>query len=602
MNDQKAQLPGWQAAIIKNYLPPLLVFIGALTIRLLVTFQFNQNSPVFDYPLIDAMEYDRLARFFAENGKWGQEGAFYQPPLYPLFLAGIYKIFGYSYLWPRVIQSLLGATSCLVLYAVGCRFAGKLVGFLAGSICALYGPLIYFELELLAPVLTVLFGILGLFLLCRGLTDRKVWQFLSSGIFTGLATIAWPLTGLFACAGVISVFLHFKKHINKSILFSAAIISGVILPIAPVSLINYFKGEPVLISTNGPVTLYAANNIDWRKTALFRPGYDWEKIVTLPYRLYSEEKVTQVGKTRIYLTEIADYISTHPWHYAKAIMTKISHLVYGFEIMNPTDVYFFKNFSPVLDKLIFQYKYLKFPFGILFPFALIGILVSLRHKREGNCLLFSYLLSGAFGLIVFCVSARFRLIIIPVLAIYAGLGIRESAGALFSANKKAGALGLLSATLLGAYFLANIDIFQQESFFESPVVKSQSYFAVGHVMRKDKRYPEALSWLKKTVETDANYTDAWIELGLTKFDMGDNIGAIVAWTKAHETAPDYPLPLYNLARTYDRLRKYDLANGQKAINYYKKYLAASESYHEALLHRKDRIEFSRMRLKNLTAE
>ena len=148
--------------------------------------------------------------------------------------------------------------------------------------------------------------------------------------------------------------------------------------------------------------------------------------------------------------------------------------------------------------------------------------------------------------------------------------------------------------------MANIDLFKQEPFYESPIVQSQAYFAMGDVMKSKGKYREALTWLIKAVEADNNYADAWVELGLTKFKMGDNIGAIVAWSKAHEVAPDYPLPLYNLARIHDRLRKYDVSHEQKAIHFYKEYLAAAGKYHEVLLKRRDRIEFSEIRLKTLT--
>jgi len=603
MYKPNVQFSARQTDILKNWLSPVLVFIIALITRLVVTFEFNQSSPFFNYPLIDAMEYDRLARILAETGRWDQPGAFYQPPLYPLFLAGIYKIFGSSYLWPRIIQSFLGASSCLVVTIIGNRFAGKFVGFLAGIICAFYGPLIYFELELLAPVLTILLSLLGLALLYRGLAERKLWLFFVSGILTGLATITWPLTGLFACSGVLAVFIKFKKNLKHSFLFSIATIIGTILPIVPVTSFNLIKGEPVLISSNGPVTFYAANNTDWQSNVLFRPGYDWEKIVTLPYRLYSEEEVNKIGKTRIFLKETANYIKEHPWYYVKSVMIKTSHLVSGFEIMNPTDLYFFKQFSLFLDKLVFQNKYLKFPFGILLPLAIIGIFFGVKHKKGYNFLFLSYLLFGSFGLVLFCVSARFRLIIIPILALYAALGTQELSKTIIS-KTRVSIFVMVFLLAICSYSFANIDIFKQQYFFESPIVKSQSYFAMGDVMIKQRRYQEALPWLIKAVEIDNNYSDAWIELGRTKWLLGDNIGAIVAWSKANEVAPDYPLPLFNLARIYDKSRKYDSSGKAaiKAIYFYKEYLIKAESYHEALLHRRERMAFADMRLKALTSD
>ena len=598
MHVKKTQIAGKEIDIRENFLPPVLVFVIALMVRLIVTFQLNQSSPLFSNPVIDSLEYDRLARALAATGQWSHTGAFYQPPLYPLFLAGIYKIFGDSYFWPRVIQSILGSTSCMILFYIGKSFANKYVGFLAGIICALYGPLIYFELELLASVLTIFFSLLGLVFLYRGLEDQKTSQFFISGLLTGLAIISWPLTGLFTFAGVTAVFIKYKSNFKQTILFSVTIIAGTILPIIPVSSFNFIHGEPVLISKNGPITFYAANNLEWEKTVLFRVGYDWEKMTTLPYQLYSEEEVNEIGYNSIFIKESVNYIRNYPWHYLKAALTKTGHLFNGYEIMNPTDIYFFKQFSPVLNCLVFNNKYLKFPYGILLPLAIIGIFYGFKYKRRNNSLFVSYYFWGSMGLVLFCVSARFRLIVIPILALYAALGMQELIKTIYS-KKRVELIFITISLIICSYCVANFDLFKQQSFFESPIVKSQSFFAIGGVMQRQKKYDEAMTWLLKAIEIDNTYSEAWNELGMARYKQGDNINAIVAFSKANKIAPDYPLPLYNLAIMYDRSRKSDLAAKEKAIYFYSEFLQKANTYYKAQNHYINKMEHAYNRLKSL---
>jgi 4-amino-4-deoxy-L-arabinose transferase-like glycosyltransferase len=577
-----------------NWLAPVSIFFIALVVRLAITFELKETSPLFEYPIIDAMVYDRLARVFADTGQWGETGAFYQPPLYPLFLAGIYKVWGGSYLWPRIIQSLLGTASCLVLNNIGSRFAGKFTGWIAGIICAFYGPLIYFEMELMAPTLTVFLSLLGLSLLYSGLEKQQLLFLFISGIITGLAIITWPLVGLFACAGAVTVIIKYKNDLRKCLLPAMAIIIGAILPVIPISFLNFAKGQAVIISSNGPITFYAANNIDWENTVLFRPGYNWEKIVTLPYRLHSAEEIRKIGKSNIYISEVINYIKQNPYRYVKAEMKKLSQLFYGFEIMNPTDIYFFKQFSPILDKLIFQNKFLKFPFGVLFPFAMVGIFFGIKLKKENNILFLMYLLFGCFGLLLFCVSARFRLIIIPLLILYAALGIQEIFS-MFTKRHNKNLIAFVFSYLVCFFALANIEIFHQQELFERPVVKSQNYFAIGRVMIRQGRNEDALPWLMKAVKIDTNYSDAWVDLGRAKYSLGDRNGAIEAMLKAHQVAPDYPLPLFNLAIFYD----HPTGNSDRAKFYFKEFLNSAENYYEKLLRGLELINYSNERLKVL---
>ena len=85
-----------------------LIFLTALAVRLTITFQLFQHSPLFAHPLIDAMKYDDLAKALVRSWLWPENAPFFQPPAYPYFLAVIYRLFGESYLAVRVVQSCLG--------------------------------------------------------------------------------------------------------------------------------------------------------------------------------------------------------------------------------------------------------------------------------------------------------------------------------------------------------------------------------------------------------------------------------------------------------------------------------------------------------------
>src|SRR4051812_15199714 len=72
------------------------IFALALLIRLVHVWQLRA-SPFFDVLMGDARGYDEWARRIA-GGEWIGRDVFYQAPLYPYFLAVIYKVFGHDLL------------------------------------------------------------------------------------------------------------------------------------------------------------------------------------------------------------------------------------------------------------------------------------------------------------------------------------------------------------------------------------------------------------------------------------------------------------------------------------------------------------------------
>ena len=116
-------------------------------------------SPYFDNPIIDAGTYQDLAASIAA-GRGHPEAVFWHPPGYPYFLGLLWSLAGKSFLWPRLVQALLGALAVALTAWIGSRVFGPRVGLGAGLAAAGYGMLIYFDGELLTPTLAI-FAILA---------------------------------------------------------------------------------------------------------------------------------------------------------------------------------------------------------------------------------------------------------------------------------------------------------------------------------------------------------------------------------------------------------------------------------------------------------
>ena len=147
---------------------PWAIFLLALLLRLFHVLQLDA-SPLFAHPAVDSLTYtEHAARQAAGNWPGYGEGAFWQPPLYPYFLGLLKTFFPQSFFYVvRFVQALLGALSCVLLYALGRRLFQPAVGAGAALLAALCGTLIFFDGELLPASVATFLDLAALALLLR---------------------------------------------------------------------------------------------------------------------------------------------------------------------------------------------------------------------------------------------------------------------------------------------------------------------------------------------------------------------------------------------------------------------------------------------------
>ncbi len=134
----------------------LLVWMVAFLLRAIYLWQFWHSSA---FPLLvgDAVTYDGWATRIA-NGNWFGAGVFYQAPLYPYFLGVLYTLFGRDFLAVRMVQIVLGASSCVLLARAGRSFFNQTTaGLLAGLLLAVYPTAIFFDCSIQKSVLDLFF-------------------------------------------------------------------------------------------------------------------------------------------------------------------------------------------------------------------------------------------------------------------------------------------------------------------------------------------------------------------------------------------------------------------------------------------------------------
>ena len=363
---------------------------------------FVSKTPFFEGPIIDSQTYRAFAVELARTGDFG--GAFYQPPLYPGFLALLHRI-GLSSAWGvALLQSALGATAAALMVLVGRRLASdastaRTVGLLTGFAAAFFGPLVLFDLELLPPALVHLL-FLGALVLALGSGKLGVGNALL-GLFLGLAIIGWPLVAVFA-PGLLA--LRARRMPERRWGGTALALAFLAAPVAVTARHNSMhEGEGVLVSYNSGINLWLGNNAHWRDTWRARPGAAFEPEFERPDR----EGVTRPGERSKFFVNLAlRDAAERPIAALLRTTEKLYYVWHGREIRRNQDIETLREASPILSALLWE-EGLFFPFGIVAPLALLAVFRRLRDidVRIIAASAFAY----ALVLAMFFVSARYRL-------------------------------------------------------------------------------------------------------------------------------------------------------------------------------------------------
>lgn len=200
-----------------------LFFIFVLALLTRSVFILTQQDG-FYFP--DSLEYSQAAVRLLTVGEYGAN--YYRAPAYPVFLAGVYALFGESIFAVRALESIMGAFLAVILAVLGRRVRGEIVGALAGVIWAVY-PMGIFIAGLVYPT-----GLAAMLLACgvccvlpamhEELSAKGVF---SGGLFFGLAALTIPvaLLTIVVVATWVSYWARHSRLVLASLLLLGSAVS-----------------------------------------------------------------------------------------------------------------------------------------------------------------------------------------------------------------------------------------------------------------------------------------------------------------------------------------------------------------------------------------
>jgi tetratricopeptide (TPR) repeat protein len=544
---------------------PLALFILAYAVRLVYVLQIR-DAPYFHVPLVDGPNYFRMAAAIASGSLTAGRQVFWQPPLYPYFLAFLFATVGTRMEAIYAVQAAVGSLSCVLVYRIGRRVFGPRAALWAGAIMALYGPLVHFDAQPLTPVLHIVLVLGGLLMLLRatGIGEAAVgalslpthdgagesridrlpsdaWRrFWFAGVLWGLAAAATPNVLLAAPAA--AWWAGHRTRTAAALLF----VLGVAMPIAAVTARNTLvAGEAVLISSNGGINFYIGNNPDYERTIRLRPGGEFERLAQEPENLGI---VKASARSRYFATRAWRFLRDYPNQALRLYLRKTQALIAGREIPRNQDQYVYRHESSLFALLLWRLG-VSFPFGVVAPLALAGAFVRRRAMAPGGAaevvpegpggrgLLLLYAAAYALSVLAFFPTDRYRLPLVPVAALFAG----NFLAALPDGLRRPRAIGALLCGLV----LFNLDAFRPSESYPEEEALNRAY-----ALRSEGRLEEARDAYLTALALNPRRIDPYNALAVMAAGQGRWDEAARRYTELSSIAPDFADVRRSLGESY----------------------------------------------------
>jgi len=545
-----------------------LVLLAALVFKSVYFFQSRQ-SPFFQPLLLDARYYHEWALRIT-RGDIG--GVFYGLPLYPFFVASVYKLFGVSVVAVKWTQILLGMVTLYFVHCLGEKLFDPKTAFWGTLLAGFYGPIVFHE-GIFIPEALGLPLYAASFFACCALTEKPSARLaVLTGVLMGLATLTKAGILLFAFSFLAHFFMKDRSPQKGKTVFLCS--TALLLTLAPVTAHNWICGKDLVpLTSHAGFNFYVGNH----------PGA--EGVFSAPEgtggnveaQIEDSRQIAEVALGRpLKPSEVSkywsakawDFILREPFDFFKLCLRKLALFFDSREISDVEDYRFAANYAGILR--------LPWPdFVWLGPLLFLGLALGFR-KMKHRVLFALWVGAYLLGMMFFFVNARYRLPLLPVFFPVAAFGVSMFLTVLRERRWKDAALGsvaLAAGIILGQLHLVGTDhsrdfvnaadayaemnalpvsLQYYEQALEIDPQYAKANLGMALTLTKLRREEEAKGYYEKTLTLDPRNSQAWNNLGLWYDRKGDLAEAERHFLKALELKPASAQAHNNLGMVYGK--------------------------------------------------
>jgi Flp pilus assembly protein TadD len=448
------------------------------------------------------------------------------------------------------VQALLGGATAAMVAVVARRLGGVRTGWLAGAVYALYGPVVLVETSMLAEGLLVFLLTLALLILTgQPLTLAAAGL---AGAALGAATLVRPTALLMAVACAVWLLLRRPRAsrgqyapIRSAVLALAAAFG---LVVAPALWKNWSGSGSFGLQGYGGLNFYIGNSPLHDGRATFRLGAGWDALNSEAPRAGIRDPVAQ---DRYYVAKALGEIGRYPLQYLQLLGLKSLWLVQAEESRDSHSFYFFADQSALLRWLP--------GFGAVFPLALAGAMALAGWPKRpptgagsgAVTLVALYAVGAAASVVLLVAGFRYRMPLVPILALAAGVGVDAVLAAV--ADRRVRDLIAYAAAAVVGFAVSHAVHDARDTNV------AEEWALTGSALITERKLTDAEAAYRRALELEPRLGLAWDGLGLVFYDAGRLADARPAFGRALEIDPDSARATFHLALVRDRAGELEAA-------------------------------------------
>jgi 4-amino-4-deoxy-L-arabinose transferase-like glycosyltransferase len=385
------------------------------------------GAPIFAVLLGDSKRYAEWGAEIA-RGDWLGSGAFYQAPFYPYLLGAIFTIFGESIEVVRVAQALAGTVACVLVAMAGRIVFDWRTGLLAGLLLAIYPPAIFFDGHIQKASIDLLLMAMVVFAIAHYQADERRRWLIVLGVSLGCFMLNREnARALYPVLVVWLVWWHRSLTVTRRVQLIAVFTAGVLAAIAPVALRNYYVAGDLLLSTSQLGSNFYIGNHQGA-TGIYEPLLADRGSVQFEQEDATRLASEMAGRTlspgevsNFWLSLAVKEIRADVGGWLRLMGRKLLLSVNAIESMDTESQEFHAAYSSTLRLL------LPLTFGILFPLAIVGVVVTPDLRRVAVLCAIGLMFIGS--VVIFFVLARYRHPVVAILVLFAAAAVTHAARA-----------------------------------------------------------------------------------------------------------------------------------------------------------------------------
>lgn len=394
----------------------LFIFLFGLLLR--IGYSSTLENKWYYY---DTVHYDKAAQAILHGEGFGSGYYFSNmgfnkeyslEPVYPIFLASIYGVFGRDFFIVRIFQSIFSALICWFIFLIARRVFGAKTGLIA-TLISIFFPLHIFTSGLLYVTTLITFFLSVMIYSALKMLDSNsiVWPVMT-GIFLGLATQSIPI--VFAFYPFLALWIIFWMGKTKSYKMKSLFIvfTVTLLSLTPWTVRNYrvfHKIVPIRAAV-GEELFKAKMNVE---SGMKIDLYQNSKLDSTIIDNTKFQKSLSKMRRQNFIQKIKSIVFDNPDKFLKRYGHEFLHFWTFYPTRVKTKNEFFSTFTKWVSILTF---------GPVLFFAILGITFSYR-KYHITLILTFLILSFALAYSFFMTQVRYRIPIEPYLIIFAAYGI-----------------------------------------------------------------------------------------------------------------------------------------------------------------------------------